>query len=75
MKKMTALLRHVKSYLTLAVINCFPGVIPTRRTITWYIQIPKALFLFSILFVTAVSGFSQQNAQKDKDLVLLKVRN
>lgn len=50
-----------------------PGVIPNRQSVALYSRFPKSILLLSILFVTTVSGFSQQSDKKDKDLVLEKV--
>jgi hypothetical protein len=73
MNKPTALLRHVKSYLTLAVLFQSPGDIPNRQSTARYSRFPKAILLLFILTVSYISGFSQQSVKKDKDLVLEKV--
>jgi len=73
MKKLTALLRHVKSCVNLAAINCLPGDIPNRQSITWYSRFPKSILLLSLLFASSVSGFSQKGVKADKDLIAEKV--
>ena len=73
MKKLTALLRHVKTSINLAALIQLPGGLPNRQSIVWYSRFPKSILLLSILSVTFVSGFSQQTVKKDKDLVLEKV--
>lgn len=73
MKKLTALLRHVKSYLNLAAIFQLPGDIPNRQSNAWYSRFPKSILLLSVLSFTIASGFAQQRVKKDKDLVLEKV--
>ena len=73
MKKLTALLRHVKTCINLAALNQLPGDLPNRQPVAWYRRFPKSILLLVLLFVASVSGFSQQSVKKDKELVLEKV--
>ncbi len=73
MKKLTALLRHVKTCINLAAIIHLPGDLPNRQSIAWYSRFLKSILFLFILTVASVSGFSQQSVKKDKGLVLEKV--
>ncbi|HSF89431.1 MAG TPA: nuclear transport factor 2 family protein [Saprospiraceae bacterium] len=73
MKKLTALLRHVKTCINLAAIILLPDDLPDRQSIAWYSRFPKSILLLFLLFVASVNGYSQQNVKKDKDLILEKV--
>ena len=70
---MTALLRHVKSCISIAANTCLPGVIPNRLSVAWYSRFPKSILLLSMLFITSVSVYAQHSVRNDKDLVLEKV--
>ncbi|GEM_PF-1176149 len=73
MKKLTALLLNVKSCLNLAALKRVPGDIPNRQSIIWHRRFPKSILLLSMLLISSVCGFSQQDIKSDKALVLEKV--
>lgn len=73
MKKLTPLLRHVKTCINLAAIFHLPGDLPNRQSISWYSWFPNSILLLFILSVTSVSGFSQRSVKKDKELIVEKV--